>query len=127
MLVTAAIIVRKNKILIAKRKEGKWEFPGGKVEEGENIEECLKREIKEELDIEIKILKKFCIIKHEYNFGEIELHVFLAKCKEEPIAKEHDEIKWERIDRLNNYDFMEADKKVIELIKEKLNMKEKRL
>ncbi len=76
MIVTAAIIVEDGKILIAKRKEGKWEFPGGRIEAGESLEGCLKRELKEELDIDVKFIKPFMCAKHEYNFGNIELHVF---------------------------------------------------
>ena len=117
--VTAAIIEKNGKILIAKRKEGKWEFPGGKVEEGENMEECLKRELKEELGIDVKVKKKFCVVEHEYDFGKIRLHVFIAECNEEPVAKEHLAIKWVSMEELQKYDFMDADKKVIDILKTK--------
>ena len=62
--VTAAIILKDNKVLIAQRSPddklaNKWEFPGGKIEHGESPQECLKREIREELDFEIEVLDFF--------------------------------------------------------------------
>ncbi len=117
MLVTAAIIIRNGKILIAKRKEGKWEFPGGRVEKGERMEECLKREIKEELDMDIKIIEYFMKVEHEYDFGKIELHAFLAKSHQNAKPIEHEEIKWVSIEDAYKYDFMEADRKIIEELK----------
>lgn len=62
--VTAAIITKHNKVLIAPRAPedklaGKWEFPGGKTEHGETLQECLKREIREELDVDIEVLDFF--------------------------------------------------------------------
>ncbi len=110
VLVTAAIIIKNGKILIAKRKEGKWEFPGGRVEKGEDMEECLKREIKEELDMDIEILKHYMKVEH----GEIELHAFIAKSNEKPKPLEHEEIKWIDMEEIDQYNFMEADKKIIE-------------
>ncbi len=119
MIVTAAIIVEDEKILIAKRKEGKWEFPGGRAEAGESLEGCLKRELKEELDIEAKSIKSFMCVKHEYDFGNIELHVFIVRCSGDVKAKEHEEIKWVRISEIDHDDFMDADKKVVEELKKR--------
>lgn len=113
--VTAAIILKGNKFLIAKRKNGKWEFPGGRVEKGESYEECLKREIREELDIHINILKSFTIVSR----GNIELHTYIAICKDEPVAKEHEELKWISIGETDNYEFMPPDKKIIRELDEK--------
>ncbi|HEC76494.1 MAG TPA: NUDIX domain-containing protein [Thermoplasmatales archaeon] len=83
MLVTAGIILKEGKILIAKRDEEKWEFPGGKVENGEEIKECLKRELKEELNINIDIVKPFIKVKQ----SDIELHAFLVLCNEKTYCK----------------------------------------
>lgn len=113
MLVTAGIILKEGKILIAKRKEGKWEFPGGKVEKGESVEECLKRELKEELNIEVDFIKPFCIVSDE----DIELHVFIIFCDEEPTAKIHKELRWVGMDEIEIYEFMNLDKKIIEELK----------
>ncbi|HEC88320.1 MAG TPA: NUDIX domain-containing protein [Thermoplasmata archaeon] len=121
MLVTAGIILKEGKILIAKREEGKWEFPGGKVEDGEEIEECLKRELKEELNININIhiniVKPFIKVKQ----SDIELHAFLVLCNEKPVAKIHKELRWIDIDEIDRYDFMDADKKIVEELKKVKN------
>ena len=112
--VTAAIIIEDGKILIAKRKDGnikgKWEFPGGKVEENETFEDCLKREIKEELDMEIEIVRPFETIIHEYENGKIKLISFIVR----PITKDivlssHDDVKWVEKGDLLNYDLAAAD------------------
>jgi len=121
MIVTAAIIAKNGKILIAKRKMGKWEFPGGRIEAGENLEECLKRELKEELDVEVKKIKPFMKVSHKYDFGYVELHVFIVKCDGEARAKEHEEIRWIGMDDIDYYDFMDADKKVVKELKKKWN------
>ena len=121
MIVTAAIIVEHEKILIAKRKGDKWEFPGGCVEVGESLEGCLKRELKEELDMDVKFIKPFVCVKHEYNFGNIELHVFIVKCSGKLKTKEHEEIKWVGIGEIDRYEFMDADKKVVEELKKRWN------
>jgi len=66
--VTAAVIEKDGRVLIAKRKRAYlgylWEFPGGKMEEGESLEECLKREIEEELGIEIEVGGYLCSMRH---------------------------------------------------------------
>ena len=116
MDVAAAIIVKKGKILIAKRREGKWEFPGGRIEKGETPEECLKREIEEELMLGLTNIKFFATVKYTYSFGEVVLHVFIANCSGKIVMKEHEDVRWIGLEEMNNFDFMEADKKVIEEI-----------
>ena len=80
--VTAGIIKKNDKFLIAQRKEdssvgpGKWEFPGGKIEFWENPKQCLKREIKEELNIEIKVEDFLTYNSHVYEKDE-KIHVLL--------------------------------------------------
>lgn len=120
--VTAAIIERNGKILIAKRKKdkhlgGKWEFPGGKIENHETPEECLKRELKEEFGITIKIGsfigeslfdygdRKIRLIGYrvKYIFGEFRLNA-------------HEEIKWVFPGDFNKFDFADADVPLIEKI-----------
>lgn len=85
-IVTAAIIPDESgeRFLLSKRPEkgllgGLWEFPGGKQEKGESLEACIIREIREELDIAIQVLKPFGIYKHAYTHFKITLHAFLCQ------------------------------------------------
>ena len=80
--VTAAIIIEADKILIARRANGKhlsgyWEFPGGKLDDGETEKECLTREIKEELDIHIEVTDFFMENLHHYAEKTVLLKAFL--------------------------------------------------
>ncbi|NYE58107.1 8-oxo-dGTP diphosphatase MutT [Carboxydothermus ferrireducens] len=119
--VTAAIIIHKGKVLITRRKlndkylPGKWEFPGGKVEQGETPEDCLVREIKEELDLNIKITQFFGESIYEYPFFIIRLLAFLAQPVSGKIKlNDHAEARWVEIKDLNFYDFAPADLPFVE-------------
>lgn len=114
--VTCAIIFHEEKILVAQRSEKmdlayKWEFPGGKIEENESAESCLKREIKEELNIEIEVKKEFKSNFHCYKGGkEIELIPFLCGyISGYLIVKEHRQIQWIEPENLPVLDWAEAD------------------
>ena len=125
LLVTAALIQRDEKILIARRRltdkveAGKWEFPGGKVEFGERPEDCLVREIKEELDLDVSVEKLFDVASHVYDLGVSKLHVVLVcyLCHYEagemrPVHVE--EAKWVTRAELNDFDWAAADVPVVE-------------
>ncbi|MBX9808882.1 8-oxo-dGTP diphosphatase MutT [Candidatus Gracilibacteria bacterium] len=122
--VTAAIISRDNKLLIAKRGEGKhlsgfWEFPGGKIEEGENPKDCLKREINEELGVDIKVGDYFMTNEHSYGEKRISLAAFHCEIISGNIElHDHDEIKWVTISELEQYIFAPADIPFINKLKE---------
>lgn len=124
--VTAAVIIEKGKVLIAQRAEnqkmaGKWEFPGGKVEQGETYEECLKREISEELGIKIEIEGLFVENIYRYDSGTIKLIAYKARYIEgEYDLSVHNQIKWVKPDELDNYDFAPADILIIKKLKEEL-------
>lgn len=124
--VTAAVIIEKGKVLIAQRAEnqkmaGKWEFPGGKVEQGETYEECLKREISEELGIKIEIESLFVENIYRYDSGTIKLIAYKARYIEgEYDLSVHNQIKWVKPDELDNYDFAPADILIIKKLKEEL-------
>lgn len=127
--VAAAIITSKNKILIAKRGATKslpnlWEFPGGKVEENETPEDCVIREIREELNIDIKVIKHFETNEHTYDFGTIRLIAFLAEFQSGKITlNEHAEYKWVYVSDLKNYDFAPADISIVKrLVEEGLDI-----
>lgn len=79
--VAAAILWQGKRFLAGRRPEGKhfaglWEFPGGKIEEGEDARAALRRELREELDIEVGELSFVTLLSHEYHSGCVELHVF---------------------------------------------------
>lgn len=118
--VTAAILEKDGKILIAKRKTGDklfaglWEFPGGKVEEGETPEECMARELKEELEIEVEVGELITSNKHKYPHGIFELLAYRVKhVSGEMVLNDHEEIKWVTADEMSNYEFPPADLPII--------------
>ncbi len=120
--VTAGIIKRNERFLIAKRKKGmhlenKWEFPGGKIESLETPEECLKRELKEEFGINVRVIK--FIAESIFDYGDQTIR--LLGYQVEYLSGEfklsvHDEIKWVTIDEFGKYEFAEADLPLIEKI-----------
>jgi len=120
--VTAAVIERDGKILIAKRRlgstlGGKWEFPGGKIEPGETPEECLKREIKEELNIESEVGDFLISGKFTYCFVPIELLAYRVKHLSGDFkVNDHEEIRWVRASELKLYDFLPADRPIVEML-----------
>jgi 8-oxo-dGTP diphosphatase len=122
--VTCAIIENNGKILCALRSEKmklplKWEFPGGKIEANESLEACLKREIREELGIEIDILEQLPSFKHSYsaNFS-IELLPFRCNLLSHEIhLAEHKQIKWLSLEELKELDWAEADLPIVDFIK----------
>ena len=117
--VTAAVIERDGKILIARRKKsdrmgGKWEFPGGKMGFGETPEACLKRELKEELNIDAEIGEFICSTKFSYMLVPLELLVYKARyISGELKALDHDELVWAEPSDLEKYDFVKADVSVV--------------
>lgn len=118
-LVTAALITDNRRILIAQRGRGKrygrqWEFPGGKVRSGETPEACLRREIREELNLEIEVEKHFCTVHHEYPDFHIELMAFWCSIVGGSLQlEEHEQIRWVTIQEMKQYDFVDADLNVI--------------
>ena len=122
--VTAAILKKDGKILIAQRKTeddlfgGLWEFPGGKIEEGETPEECMARELNEELNIIVEVGELITSNKHKYPHGIFELLAFTVKhISGVYILNAHDEIKWVTIDELSNFEFPPADTPIINYLK----------
>jgi 8-oxo-dGTP diphosphatase len=120
--VVAAVIKKSNLFYVVQRPfkgevGGKWEFPGGKIESNESKEEALKREIKEELDLDIKIEKFLLTSNHEYKSFKIKLHFFLCSIVEgKPILTEHINEQWVLKKDINKVDFAEADLAVLDII-----------
>jgi len=122
--VVAAILENdKNEILLAKRKKGKilegfWEFPGGKVEEDETPEQGLIRELKEEMNINIKVVEYIGENIHNYERGSINLIAFKAKILSGDIKLvDHDEYIWIDAIKLKDYKLAPADIPIVDLLK----------
>ena len=120
--VVAAVIKKDNKYLIAQRNRNKhfafhWEFPGGKVDNGEAFEIALQREINEELSIGIKIYKKISSQIHKDDKINVKVHYFLCEhsaCK--IILSEHEDLKWVTKEELSSYRMAPGDSKIIEFL-----------
>jgi 8-oxo-dGTP diphosphatase len=121
-IVTAAVIERSGRILIARRKkgdrmEGKWEFPGGKLEGNESPEECLSRELHEEFGIEAEIGDFLLSSPYEYSHLKIELLAFRATYISGDFnLNDHDEIRWVLPSELGRYDLAGADVPVADIL-----------
>ena len=120
--VSAAVIHRDGKIFATKRGygeyKGKWEFPGGKREEGESGEEALYREIKEELDSKVKIEKLICTTDYDYPTFHLTMDVYLSTLIEGKLTLlEHEDAKWVSLDSIDDLDWLPADWSVIDEIK----------
>jgi 8-oxo-dGTP diphosphatase len=130
IIVAAAIIQREEKFLLSKRKPesdlgGFWEFPGGKTEPGETLEACLRREVKEELGIEISEPQLFHSLRHQYPEKKVELHFFTCSILQgQPQALDCAEIAWVHKHELISYQFPPADIPVIKKLVQ-LNNSEK--
>lgn len=124
LYVVAAIIKKDNKILATQRGygefEGLWEFPGGKIEEGETKEEALVREIKEELNADI-IVEKFAL-DLEWQYPNFYLYMSCFECVLESDIEllEHMGARWLSMDELDSVEWIEADIKAVNYIKESL-------
>ena len=120
--VVAAIIIKDDKYFIAQRNRNKhmglsWEFPGGKVEEGETFEIALKREIKEELNINIAINNKLGEENYKDEKINVKLHYFLCSHTSGAIyLNEHEDSAWITKNEFKDYNFAEGDSDIIKLL-----------
>lgn len=117
--VVAAIIQKDDQFLITKRLKKShlghcWEFPGGKIEPNETIEECIIRECKEEIDIEIKPVRKIKELTHSYDEITVHLHFMICELiSGVPKAIECADLKWVNAEELSQFEFPEADREII--------------
>ena len=120
--VVAAIIRRDDKILATQRGYGEykdgWEFPGGKINEGETAEEAIAREIKEELDADIKVGDLLVTVEHDYKDFHLSMQCFWAELNEDSHIEllEHEAAKWLSMNELNTVEWLPADVKVVDAI-----------
>ncbi len=121
----AVINNKQGKILIDRRKKtgemgGLWEFPGGKIEVGETIEECIKREVKEELDIDIIVGDRLTTITHAYKTFNVTLYVHNCQhLSGKPQPLECEEINWVEPAQMNQYQFPQANIQIIKLLQQR--------
>lgn len=131
----AAGIIRDEagRLLIAQRKMdgllgGLWEFAGGKQEDGETMSECLRRELREELAIEVEVGALFIKVKHAFTHFKITLHAYECRylgamtAYDEPQTLDCENWAWVTEAELNNYSFGKADREVIQAILERKDM-----
>jgi A/G-specific adenine glycosylase len=117
-MVAAAVLRRDGKVLIGRRPEGKllgglWEFPGGRMEPGESLEVCLRREMIEELGVETQMLAQLGSYDHAYTHFRVTVVAFESRLvRGEPSALEHTEIRWEDVDRLGQYPMGKVDRSI---------------
>ncbi|CCI38858.1 8-oxo-dGTP diphosphatase MutT [Microcystis aeruginosa] len=103
---------------------GFWEFPGGKIEGNETVQECIKREILEEIGIDIAIDSHLITIDHTYSHFRVNLQVYNCRyLSGEARAIECEEIRWVTIEELDNYTFPAANQEIIRALKDMVNSK----
>ena len=123
--VVAAIIRDGDRIFATQRGYGEfkdgWEFPGGKVEEGETPQEALKREIEEELETEIEVGDYLTTIEYDYSKFHLSMKCYWAKIVEgKPVLLEHEAAKWLTKDTIDSVEWLPADITIIDKVKEHL-------
>jgi 8-oxo-dGTP diphosphatase len=121
----AAGVIRdgEGRVLIAQRPPGRhlaggWEFPGGKVAEGESVRDALERELREEIGIEVRSAEPLVRYRHAYPGRTVLLDVWtIAEYSGEPRALEGQPLRWESVDRLLEVGLLEADRPIVEVLR----------
>ena len=123
--VVAAIIIEDGKLFATQRgygdfKDG-WEFPGGKMEAGETLEQTLTREMREELEIKVEVGQQIKVVEYDYPKFHLTMHCMLAKIVEgTPNLLEHEAARWVDKDSIDSVDWLPADLEVIDEVKKYL-------
>ena len=123
IVVGAGVVLnRKGQILIAQRRDkdmlgGLWEFPGGKQEPGETIQQCIQRELLEELGIHVRIEDYLLTVKHAYSHFTMDMHTYFARIRSgRPRPIECKDYRWVNVDELRNVPYSKADLHVIDAL-----------
>jgi 8-oxo-dGTP diphosphatase len=118
--VAVGVIIKDSKVLIAERAKhlhqgNKWEFPGGKVESDESVESALKRELNEELGIEIQQQRSWFSLSFDYPDKQVNLHMWIvSEFAGQPEGKEGQPIRWVAFEDLGEYTFPDANVPIIQ-------------
>ena len=128
--VSAGLVFRSGQLLITQRPvgghlAGLWEFPGGKREAGESFEECLRRELQEELGVDVRVHEELERITHSYPEKTVHLRFFrctLAEANAEPRAIGCQAVAWVTRETLKDYAFPAADARLLEMLKAKTSL-----
>jgi 8-oxo-dGTP diphosphatase len=118
IIVAAAIVERDGRFLLTRRQkgvhlEGFWEFPGGKCDANETLPHCLRRELREELDVDATVGEEILTVTHEYPDRAVELHFMRCEIAGEPKPQLGQEMRWVPREALSTLEFPPADAKLI--------------
>jgi len=112
--VVAGLIRKGGLFLITQRRGGQWEFPGGKPEAGETLEEALERELMEELGVSVRVGRLYLTIEHDYPDRSIILHTFFCRLLAgSPQAIDCQDLRWVKVEEMGRFDFLEADSRIV--------------
>jgi mutator protein MutT len=122
IVVVAAVIERDGEFLLTRRLKGThlagtWEFPGGKCEAGEARDEALRREIREELGVDVVVGEEIFGVTHAYPERTVELHFHRCTLGGEPVAQIGQEMRWVSREELADLEFPEADRDLIAMLR----------
>lgn len=119
IVVTAAVVEQDGSFLVTRRLErthlaGTWEFPGGKCEDGESLEESLRREMLEELGVNVEVGRELFSVRHDYPGRTVALHFFACRLRGEPHPRLGQEMRWVARNELTALEFPPADAELIQ-------------
>lgn len=121
IVVTAAVIKRGDQYLVTRRQEGVhlaglWEFPGGKCDAGESLADCVRRELREELDADAIVGGELLAVTHDYPERSVELHFLACELTGDPRPLLGQEMRWVARSELRSLEFPPADDELIALL-----------
>ena len=124
----ACIDIRDGKVFLAKRQNtgdmgGRWEFPGGKIDAGEDFVTAIKREMNEEFGVEVEVFEKLCEVSFEHKGKECFVDAFRVHFAEDGLSRrftltEHTDYKWEAFNKIPELNFVDSDLKIYAKLKE---------